>query len=290
MDNRWKNIVETLKSINIGEGTYAPAQFIPLLVGTEALIAESLASNLSFPNKRFREQFKQLLDDLEQGSDPVFMARVLFKAARWAEISGYRQLAVELFKRAASAAKTTQWTELSVQIAEEFGELYRRMGEFELAETHQRNALTLADKNGFPELKAHALNNLGVIQVELGKLSQAKTFFQDALALTETEGDKHLEGHVYNNIGVVKCIKGLFDEALLEFNRSVNLRRIVSDETGLAESYHNLGKAYKDLGNLQMADDYFRQAYGLARKLHNIPLLADVSSITSRCFRAVGTL
>ena len=109
-----------------------------------------------------------------------------------------------------------------------------------------------------------ALNLLGVGSFFLGELDEASVALDAALDLASQEDDILLIARATNNLGMIANLRGAHESALGHYRLAVPAYQRLGQRRGLAESYHNIAITYRDIGELDEADEYERRAMDYA--------------------------
>jgi tetratricopeptide (TPR) repeat protein len=119
-----------------------------------------------------------------------------------------------------------------------------------------------------------AANLCGAAHVELGELDAAAEAFQRALDLASGDGDDLLVARATNNLAVLANIRGRHEEALGLYAAALPAYQRLGNPNGLAESYHNVAIAYRNLDQLDWADEHELRAIEFARQASNAHMVA----------------
>lgn len=119
-----------------------------------------------------------------------------------------------------------------------------------------------------------AANLCGAADVELGALEDAARSFERALELARTDEDDLLVARATNNLAVLANIRGQHEEALGLYAVAVPAYQRLGNPNGLAESYHNIAITFRDMRELEWADEHERRAIEFARQASNNHLVA----------------
>jgi tetratricopeptide (TPR) repeat protein len=141
-----------------------------------------------------------------------------------------------------------------------------------------RRALPDVEASGDWIARRRAVNLFGVALFELGQLDDAEVTFRRALELGEQEDDALLIARATNNLAQIANVRGQRVDALMLYQLALPVYQRLGHTRGLAESYHNMAISWRDLGELERADDCERRAIEFAR---TVPLarLAAVARI-----------
>lgn len=163
----------------------------------------------------------------------------------------------------------------------EHPELVTLRGEAELRTGNPRDAqswlsetLPIVEKSGDRAALRRAVNQMGVAEAELGALDDAERTLAWALELGHRDGDDLLVARATNNLGTIANMRGERGEALALYQLAVPAYQRLGNLIGLAESLHNMAISFRDLGQLDLADDCERRAIDFAREAGGGPLLA----------------
>jgi adenylate cyclase len=177
------------------------------------------------------------------------VGEVLELTGRWNDAFARYHEARDLAER---AGRTTEQAALAGAV----GDLHRRRGEFDAAETwigraREENAV-LGNDAGV----ALMLHLEGTLCAQTGKFARATGLFHRALAIRERLGDAAATAKTLNNLGIVARSQGDIDTALAHYERSLAIRRQVNDRREIANSLNNLGFTHR-----------FRRDFARAREL-----------------------
>lgn len=132
----------------------------------------------------------------------------------------------------------------------------------------------VAHRAGDPIRAAEALNVLAGFALERGDLDDAEALYGEAGVLGAE--DRLLAGRVAQNRGIIANVKGDWVAATNHYRRSLDEFVAAGDDSNCAIAYHNLGIVTADHGDLDRADDYYRQARALAERVGDVRLGASV--------------
>ena len=105
----------------------------------------------------------------------------------------------------------------------------------------------------------------GAAHFELGDLAEARRLFYETLDLARADADDALVARAMNNLGAIDNIQGRWTEALANYNLAVSAHQRLGSARGLAECYHNMAITYRDLGDLEEADELEQRSVEFAR-------------------------
>jgi tetratricopeptide (TPR) repeat protein len=133
------------------------------------------------------------------------------------------------------------------------------------AEQWLRRALPDVERGGDWVARRRAVNLWGAALFELGQLEAAELAFRRALELGEQERDPLLVARAMNNLGQIANVRGRRVDALTLYQLALPAYQQLGHTRGLAESYHNMAISYRDLGQLERADECEQRAIEFAR-------------------------
>jgi len=145
------------------------------------------------------------------------------------------------------------------------GEALLRTARAREAEAWLRRTLPDVDRSGDWVSRRRAMNLWGAAQFELGQLDGAELAFRRAVELGEQEDDPLLVARAINNLGQIANVRGRRLDALVMYKLAVPAYQRLGNVRGLAESYHNMAISYRDLGELDLADECEQRAIEFAR-------------------------
>ncbi len=119
-----------------------------------------------------------------------------------------------------------------------------------------------------------AINLAGVAHFELGELDDAERAFRDAFTLGRLDGDDLLLARAINNLGLIANVRGRHAEALALYRMAIPSYQRLGQPRGLAETYHNLAITFRDLADLERAEEYERRAMEFGRQASDERLVA----------------
>jgi len=119
-----------------------------------------------------------------------------------------------------------------------------------------------------------ATNLVGVARFELGELDDAERAFYGAFALGRIDCDDLLQARATNNLGLIANVRGRHAEALALYRMAIPSYQRLGQPRGLAETYHNLAITFRDMDDIERAEDCERRAMEFARQASDERLVA----------------
>ena len=101
-----------------------------------------------------------------------------------------------------------------------------------------------------------AVNMIGAACLAIGELDDASGEFARALELATHSEDLLVLARATNNLGAIANMQGDHERALSHYRLALPTFQRLGQRRGLASSYHNLAITYRDLGELEEADDH----------------------------------
>jgi len=101
-----------------------------------------------------------------------------------------------------------------------------------------------------------AVNMIGAACLALGDLDVASSEFTRARELAAQAEDLLVFARATNNLGLIANMQGDHERALSHYRLALPTFQRLGQRRGLASSYHNLAITYRDLGELEEADEH----------------------------------
>ena len=122
------------------------------------------------------------------------------------------------------------------------------------------SAIPILERAGDGPSLRRAVNMLGAAHFEMGQLREAEMAFERALELASMEDDALLVARATNNLGAIANIRGRRESALALYQLAVPAYQRIGHTLGLAQSLHNMAITFRDLRQLEQADECERRA------------------------------
>ena len=159
-----------------------------------------------------------------------------------------------------------------------YGEALMRSGD----ERRARDWLVAAEPqlvlNGDRAAHRRAVNMLGAACLALGDLAPAAEAFGRALELATQDDDLLVLARATNNLGAIANLQGDRERALWHYRLALPTFQRLGQQRGLAASYHNIAITFRDLGELDEADENERRAMEYATD-GEVPRLAAMARV-----------
>lgn len=144
------------------------------------------------------------------------------------------------------------------------GSCYWLQGEYELGLEALNQAIEVAHTEKDKKLEARVLNNFGNIYRDLGDLGRALGYFESALAINESLGDELAQSVNLTSISNLLYDLGDYESALEYALRSLPIFEIAHDTSRLIIVYNTLGNIYFKQQQFREALRYFEESLRLS--------------------------
>jgi tetratricopeptide (TPR) repeat protein/transcriptional regulator with XRE-family HTH domain len=186
--------------------------------------------------------------------------------ARHLYTTGYYAEDVAILRCARRAARHCGDQVTEARALTGLGDSALRQGDYQQADRHFRQALTLFRAAGDQPGEARALGNLGMLAAQHGRYQQASRHQRQALALCCAIGDQKGQAVAQARLGEVDLRQGSYLEASTHFQESLALFREVGDPIDQAYALGNLGELELKLGRYQEARAHFLEVLALSQE------------------------
>lgn len=163
-------------------------------------------------------------------------------------------------------------------------------GEYELAETHLREAMAIAERVGNDPVFARALLNLGNVAADTRSATvEAREMYAKALEIQTRLGDRYRMADALNNIGTLLLREGNLDEAETALLRSLEIRRETT-ASGVDAELINLAQIAMSRADLPRAREYLREGFlttyraGNQWSIANYLFVAGRYAVAQKCY------
>src|SRR5690242_1618075 len=154
------------------------------------------------------------------------------------------------------------------------GEAELRVGAARAAEQRLRGITPVLERTGSRVAHRRATNLLGAAQFELGDLEAAESSWDKTLELANADHDDLLVARATNNLGAIANVRGRREAALTLYQLAIPAYQRLGSPIGIAQSYHNIAITFRQIGQLQAADEYEQRAIEFAGQGGNSRLVA----------------
>lgn len=149
--------------------------------------------------------------------------------------------------------------------------------------TKKISGLAQTSFSALPETSVQSLEN-GIAHIEKGDYHQALEIFEQLTTSSEN-------AEYYYNIGYLKTAQEKYGEAIEAFQKATQLDRL------FAKAYEAMGRAYKELGQFDTAEQYLQKAADIYMSKENVENaetilneILEISPDTSNVYNSLGVL
>jgi tetratricopeptide (TPR) repeat protein len=182
----------------------------------------------------------------------------LTTARQLAAAGAWRELVVLLAPRAEAGTASGDETML-------YAEALMRSGEERQALAFLRDVEPVLADDGSRALHRRAVNMIGVACFALGDLEDANAALARALELATRDDDLLMMAQATNNLGAIANLQGRHEDALWQYRLALPMLQRLGQARLLAEGYHNMAITFRDIGELEEADEHERRAIDYAQ-------------------------
>ncbi len=147
------------------------------------------------------------------------------------------------------------------------GEAIDREKEQLFAETYLNRAITLQKRYKRQSDLTYSLNSLGYMYRRLGDWDKAETLFKQQLAVEEEIGDREGMANSWGQLGDIERKRGNWDAAEALFRQSLQVREEIGNHAGMAECWGVLGDIERIRGNWDAAEALYRQCLAVEEEI-----------------------
>ncbi len=188
--------------------------------------------------------------------------------------------AQEYAEKALSLSRTCKYPTGEAGALISLGEIYRKAGNFEKADSVLNIALQLSFQHNLLLQRSFIFNNMGEVSRMKGDYKQALKNYHASLKIKEDLGEEVSASNTLNNIGLVHLEQKQYKEALLYFERSLKIREKLGLRNRLGVIFTNLGRIYLEQKNYSFAMESFQKSLLLDREFGNrIDEVMDLNNI-----------
>lgn len=205
------------------------------------------------------EAYAQALSIIESSADAAAILNNL--ALTYASINRYDK-AIENYQLALDATDITDLRGKGV-ILNNLGGTYRSQHQYDKAIDAYQQALELLGLMPNAESRKGEeiiLSNLGGIYKSLTQYNKALAYFQKALDSARKFANRSAEAKILNNIGATYNATGSQQNAIKSYQQALAIKREINDRAGEAATLNNLMFSWKNVGQINLAIFYGKQA------------------------------
>lgn len=179
--------------------------------------------------------------------------------------------AIETHKNGLKLAESIKDTNNIIQILNQLGTSYRRIGIMDEAASYHYKALSYSDIYGNPEdtktikNRVSSLNGIGNAMKVMGNDVAADSIFREAL-----EGERKLDSKLgmainYANLGTLFERKKQFDSAMVYYGESMRLNTEAKSKLGVSLCHTHFGQVYEKQHMIDSAIVQYNLAYDVIK-------------------------
>jgi len=183
-----------------------------------------------------------------------------------------RQIGALLHKQGAHQAALEKWTE-ALSLFEMSGDhahaartlcdiaaLRRALSGINAAMPDYERATMLLNHVRDAATRGFVLSNVATLYTDLGEVETAKSFYEQALNIARESGNRRAESVRLGNYGWFHVMTGRAHEGATMLESALAISRQLADSLLIAVQLSNLAQAQHELGDLQKAEQLYRQA------------------------------
>jgi tetratricopeptide (TPR) repeat protein len=183
-----------------------------------------------------------------------------------------RQIGALLHKQGAHQAALEKWTE-ALSLFEMSGDhahaartlcdiaaLRRALSGINAAMPDYERATMLLNHVRDAATRGFVLSNVATLYTDLGEVETAKSFYEQALNIARESGNRRAESVRLGNYGWFHVMTGRAREGATMLESALAISRQLGDSLLVAVQLSNLAQAQHELGDLQKAEQLYRQA------------------------------
>ncbi len=198
------------------------------------------------------------------GGDEAAEADALVELGRAFRAVGRHAEAIDKFEAAAALDKRLGRPAARAADLLELGTEAWLLGDHRAARKRFEAAFHTYQDAGQPAGAADALNNLGLVLLDLRALDDAARALEGAVELFGLVGDAGGQGDARTNLGLVRADQGRYGDAIASLRAAADSFAAAGDPAGRGAALHDLGNVYAEIGDLERAEQLYRQARPLA--------------------------
>ena len=176
--------------------------------------------------------------------------------------SNYSEALEEAFK-AFELLKQYQYPPQQAEVYQRIGEIYEEMGQFELATKFFYETLKITERHNLRMRTATAYGELAWVYKELANYELALDFIDRSQAIHTAIGNQHGVSYCHNVRGLIFLLQKRHAEAIKELEKSKQIRELIGHLEGISAAIFNLSLVYEDMGQLEKALAFQKQAISI---------------------------
>jgi len=249
----------------------------PLLLGTIEL-------NMGFTYRQegaldqAEQSYNSARTQFEQAADLIGQAQVELNLAVVEQARGHIELARQHLNSSEAYLRSVDRESAQIPPRKQAGilafqaDIYDSYGESAEAETRYQEALSIYAAHPDPLQEADALVNFAGLLARLNRGEEARQLLERAREIAEgfaDEGPHELLGVLYNNLARTHQDIGEYDVALNYYEQSKDVSQTLKEHLLYAQAVQNIGVIYGFSGDLVGAVENFQEALAIYREFEN---------------------
>lgn len=183
-----------------------------------------------------------------------------------------RQIGALLHKQGNNQAALEKWTE-ALSLFETSGDyaqaartlcdiaaVRRALSGINAAMSDYERATVMLNNVRDDATRGFVLSNVATLYTDLGEVETAKSFYEQALKIARESGNRRAESVRLGNYGWFHVMTGRAREGASMLESALAISRELGDSLLIAVQLSNLAQAHHELGDLQKAEQLYRQA------------------------------
>ena len=238
----------------------------------------------------FRGEYEKSRDLYQQALKDALSANLLWvigRARRGLGILSRRhgniEQAVSHLKQALAAFRQLGAAREQARVQTSLGRAYHARGEYHLALTAHREALTIFESLNDSWRVVQTLNDIGEVHQSLYDTENARTYHERALKLANEYGADVIKPDIQRNLGVDLVEQGFFEEGLVYLQSALNGARQIGYRDQEALALYALARAY-------LRRSYINQAQQAVAQLADVAEALDAERFRALAAFAQGEL
>jgi ATP/maltotriose-dependent transcriptional regulator MalT/DNA-binding SARP family transcriptional activator len=214
--------------------------------------------------------------------------RALAHRAEVARLQGDYEVAQSLLRRAVSLLHERDDAEGEADALHSLATLARRQGDYELAFANLDQAIVLSDPDSAVRTKCG--NTRGLCLVALGEWTAAELEFRSALQSAESANDEHFIRLITHNLGLPAMTRGDFGEALRWLSRMLRKGRDGAPMPQEAVAHLNMARCYIYRGEFEASEQHLDNALERCQLFNLVAARAETFETYGNLYRERGNI
>ncbi|TAL62027.1 MAG: tetratricopeptide repeat protein, partial [Bacteroidetes bacterium] len=167
---------------------------------------------------------------------------------------------------------------------------YLQYGNYTLSLEYLQKALNITEKAHLNILQREILNCFGEVYKKLEQFDRALDYYQKALDADESLGATSNIAVFLINMGECYNKSGRPEKAIPNVEKALKLFKVANYAEGIARCNAELGVAYRDLKTYSKSEQYFNESQKLARKIELVDLIISNNKDISKLYSLQGNI